>query len=65
MEKIEIKVVVDGKELEPIIMGEGKEGYVYKNDIVFYSMGHIHNKDKTVALYEYNISIRRLKKDKE
>ena len=61
MEKIVVKVIVDGVESAPIEMGKGEESAVYSNDIVFYSMGRIYNKEKTKAPYEYNISIRKRK----
>ena len=65
MEKLIVRVEVDGVELEPIDMGEGREDTTYKGDIKFYSMGHVFNKDHTHAPYEYMISLTRHKSEEE
>jgi len=65
MEKITIKVIVDGEELTPLNMGVGKEDTIYKDQIVFFSMGHIYNKEGNKAPYDYSIHLTRGKTDEE
>ena len=65
MEKIVIKVIADGEELSPIVMREGKEDSIYKDEVVFFSMGHVLNKERTVAPYDYTIRLTRPKTRKE
>ncbi len=65
MEEIIIKVIVDGEEQAPINMGAGKEDSVYEDDIAFFSMGHIKNKEETKAPYNYTIRISRHKAEEE
>lgn len=65
MEKITIKVVVDGEELTPISMGIVHEDPIYKDDIAFYIMGHIYNKEGNRVQYDCSIRLTRPKTEKE
>ena len=65
MEEIIIKVVVDGKEQTPIKMEAGKEDIIYNNDMVFFNIGHVYDKEGTVSLYDYTIRLRRRKTKEE
>lgn len=58
-EKVLIRIQVDGKELELIDMGEGHEDSVYKDDVVFFKMGHALNKERTLASYDYTFTLTR------
>ena len=61
MEEITIKVLVDGEELPPLKMGPGKEDPTYKDEIAFFSMGHVYNKEGDKAPYDYTIRLTRHK----
>lgn len=63
MEKIIVKVIVDGEELASLDMGEGREDFTYRDEIVFYSGKHIYNKDGTFAPYSSFIRLARPKKE--
>lgn len=65
MEKIIIRVEVDGVELLPIELGKGKESSFYKDDIAFFSMGHLFNKEHTHSPYEYLFRLDRRKTEEE
>ena len=65
MEEITIKVLVDGEELTPFNMGVGKEDHIYKEEITFFSMGHIYNKQGNKAPYNYSIHLTRHKTEAE
>ena len=65
MENIVVKVVVDGVELAPINMGEGKTSTLYKEDITFFSMGHVHSAEGTHVPYVYLIRLDRAKTKEE
>lgn len=65
MEKITIKVIVDGEELPPFNMGAGEEDPIYKDEIAFFSMGHIYNKEGNKAPYDYTIRLTRQKAGEE
>lgn len=64
MEKIIIKVIVDGEELAPFSMGKGHEDTIY-DDIIFYTMGHVFNKEGNKAPYDYTIRLTRHKTKEE
>ncbi len=65
MEEITIKVLVNGEELTPFNMGAGEEDPIYKDEIAFFSMGHIYNKEGNKAPYGYTIRLTRQKTDAE
>lgn len=65
MERITVKVIVDEGELAPIDMGVGEEDPVYKDDIVFFSTGHVYNKERSRAPYDYVIRLNRHKTEEE
>ena len=65
MEKIIIRVAVDGVELAPIEMDEGHEGTFYKDDMTFFKMGHVFNIEHTRAPYDYTLSLSRHKTKEE
>ena len=65
MEKIIVRVEVDGVELAPIEMGEGHEDLIYKDDIKFFRMGHVFNIEHTRAPYDYTFSLSRHKTKEE
>lgn len=64
-EKIVIHVEVDGVELAPIELGEGVQDGVYIEDIVFFRMGDLFNKEHTVAPYSYMFRLNRHKTEGE
>ena len=65
MEVITIKMLVDGEEQAPISMRDGLQDVFYKDEIAFFSMGSVYNKEKSVALYDYTIRLTRHKTDEE
>ena len=65
MEKIIVRVEVDGVKLEPIEMGEGHEDLIYKEEMMFFSMGHVFNMEHTRAPYDYTLSLSRHKTKEE
>lgn len=65
MERITFQVIVDGEELAPFNMGAGKEDSIYKDDIAFFCMGHIYNKERNKAPYDYTIRLTRHKTEEE
>ena len=65
MEEITIKVIVDGEELPPLNMGEGEEDQIYKDQIAFFRMGHVYNKEGNKAPYDYTIRLTRNKTEAE
>lgn len=65
MEKIIVRVEVDGVELAPVEMGEGHEDHIYKDDMTFFSMGHVFNIEHTRAPYDYTFSLSRHKTKEE
>lgn len=64
-EKIIVRVEVDGVELAPIELGEGMQDGIYIEDIVFFSMGDLYNKEHTVAPYSYMFRLNRHKTEEE
>lgn len=64
-EKIVIRVEVDGMEVYLIELGEGREDYFYKDDIAFFSMGRLFNKERTIAPYDYVFRLCRHKTEEE
>ena len=65
MEKIVIEIVVDNIKLHPIAMGLGEQHLIYKDDIMFFSMGHVFNREGTEVPYDYTINLTRHKTEKE
>lgn len=65
MERIIVRVEVDGVELAPFNMGAGEEDHIYKDDISFFSMGHVYNKEGNKAPYDYTIRLVRHKTEEE
>lgn len=65
MEKITINVRVNGFELPPIDMGEGKQDPIYEDDIYFYKSGNLGLEGTNRLPYQYNIRISRHKTDSE
>lgn len=65
METIIVRVEVDGVELEHIEMGEGHEDHIYKEEMKFFSVGHVLNIEHTRALYDYTFSLSRRKTKEE
>jgi len=65
MEKIIVRVEVDGVELEHIEMDEGHEDPIYKEEMMFFKMGHVFNIEHTRAPYDYTLSLSRPKTKEE
>jgi len=65
MEKIIVRVEVDGVELEHIEMGEGHEAPIYKEEMMFFSMGRVFNIEHARAPYDYTLSLSRHKTKEE
>lgn len=65
MEKIILRVEVDGIELSPIEFGKGEQSHFYKDDIAFFKMGHLLNKEQTESPYEYLFRLDRCKTKEE
>ena len=65
MEKITVHIEVDGVELAPVVMGEGREDHYFPGDMKFYNMGYALTKDNAHAPYQYMISLTRKKTEKE
>ena len=65
MERITIKVVVDGEELAPFSVEAGEEDHVHKDDVSFFGMGHVYNKEGTKAPYDYTVRLVRHKTEEE
>ena len=65
MEKIIVRVEVDGVELAPIEMGEGHEDLIYKEEMTLFKMGHVFNIEHTRVPYGYTLSLSRHKTKEE
>jgi hypothetical protein len=65
MEKIVVKLGVDGVELEPLDMGKGETDSFYEEDMVFYKGGYIFNKEHTHGVYSCSIRLSRHKTKEE
>ena len=65
MEKIVVKIEVDGVPLKPLALGKGKQHFIYEDDMQFFLMGHLFNVKGTLAPYEFTISLTRHKTTKE
>ena len=63
--KIIVRVEVDGVELLPIELGEGMQDGVYIEDIVFFKMGDLFNREHTIAPYSYMFRLNRHKTEEE
>lgn len=65
MEKIVIRVEIDGVELSPIELAEGEQDGLYEGYLAFFGMGSLFNKERTVAPYNYTIRLTRPKTKEE
>lgn len=65
MEKIVVKIEVDGIELTPIDMGPSRQDSTYKDDIAFYKMGNAGLARGRFLPYQYSIGITRHKTKEE
>lgn len=58
-ESIIVHVEVDGMGISPVVLGEGKQSCLLKDCVEFFSMGHLLNKERTTAPYDYMIRLTR------
>ena len=65
MERIIVRVEVEGVELAPIEMGEGHGDTFYKEEMTFFKMGRVFNIEHTRAPYGYTLSLSRHKTKEE
>jgi len=65
MEKIIIKVIVDGEELKPVEMADGVQSYFYEDEIQFHWQGHLFDKAGKKATHFGSINITRNKTAEE
>lgn len=64
-EKVIVKIITDGVELDPIDMGEWHQDAVYGGDITLYSRAHAFNKQLSLSVYDCSIRLTRHKTDEE
>lgn len=65
MENIIVRIEVDGVELSPIAMGEGKQSNLHPNDLTFFTSGHVFNNEHTRVPYDIMVRLDRPKTKEE
>ena len=65
MEKIVVRVEVDGVELAPVQMPEGKQDLFYEDGMTFFKMGHVLDVKGKEVSYRYSIRLDRRKTEEE